>query len=126
MTYYQQLWDKAMSRLYIPICMWCKHLDIHDTYLTRCAAFPDGIPEAIRYLGTVLHTEPYEGDHGIQFEKQLDYAQMSEWFRHILEHTSNYDNETLLRMAMDKTREQENWRYSHEKYPMKSDMKLNE
>ena len=34
-----------------------------------CAAFPDGIPDAIAYKGN-LHTRPYPGDHGIQFEKE--------------------------------------------------------
>lgn len=32
-----------------------------------CAAFPDGIPEAV--FGNELdHREPLEGDHGIQFQ----------------------------------------------------------
>jgi hypothetical protein len=106
--------------------MWCKHLDVSDYNLQRCAAFPDGIPEEIRYLGTVLHTEPYEGDHGIQFEKQVDDTKMSEWFQHILDHMSNYDSDTLFRMSMDMTRERENWRYDPEKYPMKSDTKPKE
>ena len=44
-------------------CMRCKH------YLAGwlCEAFPEGIPEAIA-TGEHDHTEPYEGDNGIQFE----------------------------------------------------------
>ena len=33
-----------------------------------CAAFPDGIPFEIAY-GVNLHTKPFEGDHGIRYEK---------------------------------------------------------
>jgi len=33
-----------------------------------CTAFPDGIPDAIAY-GPIPHTRPYQGDHGIQYEK---------------------------------------------------------
>jgi hypothetical protein len=33
----------------------------------KCKAFPDGIPEAI-LSGDEVHTEPYPGDNGIQFE----------------------------------------------------------
>jgi hypothetical protein len=36
-----------------------------------CAAFPDGIPREISY-GDNPHTEPFEGDHGIQFEAEDD------------------------------------------------------
>jgi len=32
-----------------------------------CSAFKNGIPTEIAY-GTNLHTKPYEGDNGIQFE----------------------------------------------------------
>lgn len=39
-----------------------------DTERPVCAAFPDGIPDAIAY-GPNQHTEPFDGDHGIQFEQ---------------------------------------------------------
>lgn len=33
-----------------------------------CVAFPDGIPDDISY-GDNLHTKPFPGDHGIQYER---------------------------------------------------------
>lgn len=33
-----------------------------------CAAFPEGIPDAIAY-GMNRHTTPFPGDNGIQFER---------------------------------------------------------
>jgi len=44
-------------------CLTCKHyLGAH-----ACEAFPDLIPEEI-YTGVIDHSEPYEGDGGIQYE----------------------------------------------------------
>jgi hypothetical protein len=48
-----------------PICLDCKFFHQHDVKLT-CDAFPDGIPEAIINTAFV-HTQPYPGDHGIQY-----------------------------------------------------------
>jgi len=52
----------------------CKHFvgikqDAGDELSERCVckAFPDGIPEGIAY-GDNLHTKPYPGDGGVQFE----------------------------------------------------------
>ena len=49
--------------LIIPACAYCAHM------LTglRCAAFPEGIPSAIRLEGAD-HTVAIPGDGGIQFE----------------------------------------------------------
>lgn len=35
-----------------------------------CAAFPGGIPQEVQD-GTISHTKPYPGDHGIMYEKDL-------------------------------------------------------
>lgn len=45
-------------------CPTCKHYRGR----LKCAAFPDGIPEEI-LTGEVSHTEPYDGDNGIQYER---------------------------------------------------------
>lgn len=47
----------------IGICWKCSHRT--DVY--TCKAFPTGIPTVI-LNGSVLHTSPYPGDHGIQFD----------------------------------------------------------
>ena len=51
-------------------CFWCIHLKEYP----NCDAFPNGIPQEIRD-GTDLHTQPYDGDHGIQFEPVEDEQQ---------------------------------------------------
>lgn len=55
----------------------CKHFEGvkwgdggEETERLVCAAFPDGIPVEIAY-GNNDHTEPFEGDNGIQFEPGL-------------------------------------------------------
>lgn len=48
----------------IPICTSCKLLRKGMT----CVAFPDGIPDQILFHG-FDHRKPFEGDHGIRFEK---------------------------------------------------------
>lgn len=45
-------------------CLNCRHLDWRR--MTRCAAYPDGIPLPI-LGGDVAHDRPLPGDHGIQF-----------------------------------------------------------
>lgn len=47
-------------------CGDCKHV-YKDGPPPTCAAFPDGIPDAI-LKGEHDHTRPYEGDRGIRFE----------------------------------------------------------
>jgi len=48
-----------------PQCMDCEYRD--DESVSRCLAFPKGIPMAI-LLNEFDHTKPYKGDHGIQFK----------------------------------------------------------
>jgi hypothetical protein len=52
------------GNIFSPICAFCKHQRPART----CAAFPQGIPAEI-WNGQNDHTQPYEGDNGIQFEK---------------------------------------------------------
>ncbi len=49
-----------------PVCLDCRHF-VDEKGPLKCAAFPEGIPEEI-LNGEVDHHEPYEGDHGIQYE----------------------------------------------------------
>ena len=46
-------------------CANCKHKSLGSA---TCDAFPAGIPEAIIW-GKNGHTKPYQGDHGIRFER---------------------------------------------------------
>ena len=44
-------------------CSLCKN----STHFGNCKAYPVGIPEDI-YYDDFIHTKPYPGDNGIQFE----------------------------------------------------------
>lgn len=50
----------------VPICEACDRL-VAEFGNYHCAAFPDGIPDAI-YLEGFDHREPFPGDHGIRFD----------------------------------------------------------
>ena len=52
------------------LCARCKHLNPGEGVPT-CAAFPDGIPAGI-ILNKLDHRKPVLGDHGIQFEENVD------------------------------------------------------
>ena len=60
------------SELYLPlvsdVCSHCAHWFVEPG--AKCKAFPNGIPVEI-WEGRNKHTEPYEGDHGIQFEQKV-------------------------------------------------------
>jgi hypothetical protein len=50
-----------------PMCVVCVHRNDDGS----CAAYPDGIPNAI-YLEGAEHRKPYPGDHGITFTPVID------------------------------------------------------
>ena len=55
-------------KIVIPICLYCKHFNRDPrSDASVCAAFPDGIPDAILF-NRRDHRRPFKGDHGIQFE----------------------------------------------------------
>jgi hypothetical protein len=50
-----------------PVCARCRHFDRDRRDADVCEAFPNGIPDEI-WKGEDDHSEPFPGDHGIQFE----------------------------------------------------------
>lgn len=50
----------------IGICHTC----VHKTGVYTCKAFPNGIPLEI-LTGDRLHTRPYPGDKGIQYQRMI-------------------------------------------------------
>ena len=48
-------------------CVFCKHKILTVERIKKCAAYPDGIPQAILDM-EVDHRKPYNGDNGITFE----------------------------------------------------------
>ena len=52
----------------MPSCMYCKHKHVDGA---TCEAFPNGIPDEILMMEND-HTEPFEGDNGIQFESEFE------------------------------------------------------
>lgn len=57
--------DSVMARVRSPICWTCQHK--RPTFKHYCDTFPQGIPDEI-WTGKNDHTQPYEGDQGIQYE----------------------------------------------------------
>jgi hypothetical protein len=55
----------------IVLCPYCKHYS--QTKPRTCAAFPEGIPQAI-FSGRVKHILPMDGDGGIVFEAKSEAA----------------------------------------------------
>jgi len=53
----------GIDNLDYPVCVICKHQQPGSI----CKAFPDGIPDEILMMEND-HSQPIEGDHGIQFE----------------------------------------------------------
>ncbi len=61
--------DDSGTWVYSPICTYCLHW-VGIPGKRKCKAFED-IPIEI-WTGLNNHTKPYEGDHGVQFEKSDD------------------------------------------------------
>ena len=51
-------------------CPFCQHYR-RESAVPTCAAFPDGIPDAIR-RGAADHRYPYPGGHGVRFLRAPD------------------------------------------------------
>lgn len=75
-----------MTLRFPPLCHLCKHLRYDEEWRidrptpVRCAAYPDGIPDAI-FLNLGDHRKPRRGDHGIQFELAPKFTQADvEWW----------------------------------------------
>lgn len=49
-------------------CFCCKHFDKWSGSFANCSAFPHGIPLEI-WQHKNDHTQPFPGDHGIQYEE---------------------------------------------------------
>jgi len=63
-----------MTTIAMPLCPGCKHFNRDGGWGGfRCAAFPEGIPEAIT-LSEADHRQPFKGDRGIRFEPVDDEA----------------------------------------------------
>lgn len=57
-----------MTSIGPPVCFWCLHRTpgADTDTATTCAAFPEGIPDAILY-GDNEHRSQVRGDHGLRF-----------------------------------------------------------
>jgi hypothetical protein len=117
-----------MSGAYFPLCLWCKHLDVKYNEQTRgwrCEAFPVIIPDEIIEC-KVLHLDAYEGDNGVQFERQPDESLMPAFFVKLLNTKLEYTSDILLQMTIDQMREKLDWRWDPKRYPKKTDVKTDE
>jgi hypothetical protein len=104
------------SKIYIPICYWCKHYHnvMRKGSLGKCKAFPDGIPNEV-WDSTLDHRKPINGDKSIQFEQVEDMKDVRDDMKILLE-AAELSSETGLRMAFEMLDEQENWRWD-DRYP---------
>ena len=70
-----EIWGDVWPDWLFRPCTGCVHL-ISEKNAT-CAAFPDRIPDAI-WNGENQHTEPFPGDHGIQYEQTEEGKRVAE------------------------------------------------
>lgn len=75
--------DERDSLKYVKQCTRCTHYHQNGMGAYTCGAFPDGkgIPADI-WMGRVDHTEPYEGDHGIQYEARANIEKAKKYLKH--------------------------------------------
>ena len=66
MTLEPDVLDERWTGLPQSLCASCRHLDLLRLSKRRCAAFPDGIADAV-WDGQIEHRAPLPGDRGIQF-----------------------------------------------------------
>ncbi|MBI2300806.1 MAG: hypothetical protein HYU66_18000 [Armatimonadetes bacterium] len=57
-----------------PLCFYCRHRRWDPGRGTHCAAFPDGVPQAV-LQSRADHRQALAGDHGIAFEPREDAPQ---------------------------------------------------
>jgi hypothetical protein len=55
-------------KIFPPICVQCEHFNRVTRNSCRAYLNPDSIPDEI-WNGQNTHTQPYPGDHGIQFKR---------------------------------------------------------
>lgn len=61
--------------IFVPQCLYCRHLDRSKAPERTCPAFPKGIPDDI-WNCKIDHTKPYPGDNGIRLEPVEELAHM--------------------------------------------------
>ena len=81
-----------------PVCLACEHLrtSIGEHVGTKCAAFPEGIPDDIRRRGAP-HDVPRDGDHGIVFQHRVPPKYSPEEMRRIF--ASAAHNQAMYEMG---------------------------
>lgn len=62
-----------------PMCLSCRHFDFSTPREVggrpECAAFPEGIPDAIFWESRIDHRKPWPGDHGTRFSQDPNRAE---------------------------------------------------
>lgn len=59
------------NHCWLRLCV--NYIGVNDEDVHICRAFPDGIPHDI-LCGNNPHLDPYPGDSGIHFEKDITYG----------------------------------------------------
>lgn len=67
---YKLLHEEFEISLVSSVCSLCNNFYRKNASKRQCAAFPEGIPLEI-WKGKNDHTQPFEGDGGIRYEKYV-------------------------------------------------------